>query len=398
MLPMNHQRPLLTVTELTMRIRQVLENGFSLVALQGEISNLKKHTSGHIYFTLKDEHAQISAVLWRSRTPFLSFAPGDGMRVVVTGRVTVYEQRGIYQIEVYSLRAVGVGELQLAFERLKRKLLEEGLFDQARKRKLPEYPERIGIITSRDGAALPDILKILNRRLPSLDVILRPVRVQGEGAAAEIAAAIEDLNTFGGIDLLIVGRGGGSIEDLWAYNEELVARAIFNSRIPVVSAVGHEIDITIADLVADLRAPTPSAAAEMVVKDRQTLLETVGKYWYHIHESIQSALVGKRENIRHLLSSYSFRKPIDLLRQSSQRIDELERNLATAVTHRHAMANSTAGGLQRRLLALNPELTLKRGYAIVSRNGKIITSSKVPTAEDVLDVRFHDGVVRSTVS
>jgi exodeoxyribonuclease VII large subunit len=229
-------------------------------------------------------------------------------------------------------------------------------------------------------------------------VILRPVRVQGEGAAGEIARAIGDLNEYGSIDVLIVGRGGGSIEDLWAYNEEVVARAIYNSTIPVISAVGHEIDFTIADLVADLRAPTPSAAAELVVRDQATLLEHVHKYWYTMHESVHTMLDQHKDTIRHFLASHSFHRPIDLLRQASQRIDELERGLTTSLHHRFAILKSVSQSFHHRLLALDPQQTLKRGYAIVSRNGKLITSSKVPSRDDILEIAFHDGVVRSTVS
>ncbi len=393
----NHAIPL-TVTQVTRRVKQVLESGFPLVTVQGEISNLKRHTSGHVYFTLKDEHAQIAAVLWRSRTAFLSFPPEDGLRVIVSGRLTLYEPRGSYQIEVSGIRPFGVGERQLAFEYLKKKLAAEGLFDPTHKKSLPEYPERIGIITSPDGAALQDILQVLQRRFPGLEVILNPVRVQGEGAAEEIARAIREFNEYGLVDVLIVGRGGGSIEDLWAYNEEMVARAMYDSRIPIISAVGHEIDFTIADLVADLRAPTPSAAAELVVPDRSTVLEHVHKYWYTMHESVHTMLDQHRDTIRHFLTSYSFHRPIDLLRQASQRVDELEKGLTTALHHRFVLSKSTSQALHQRLLALDPQLTLKRGYTIVSRKGKIIASSKIPAKEDILDITFHDGVIRSTVS
>ena len=395
---MNNRTIPFTVTQITRRIRQVLESGFPQVTIEGEISNLKRHTSGHVYFTLKDEHAQIAAVLWRSRAPFLSFPPEDGLRVIVNGRLTLYEPRGSYQVEVSSIRPFGVGEMQLAFEYLKSKLAEEGLFDPAHKKSLPEYPERIGIVTSPDGAALKDILQILKRRFPALEVILNPVRVQGEGAAEEIARAIREFNEYGSVDVLIVGRGGGSMEDLWAYNEEVVARAIYHSAIPIISAVGHEIDFTIADLVADLRAPTPSAAAELVVQDQATVLEHVHKYWYTMHESVHTMLDQHRDTIRHFLTSYSFHRPIDLLKQASQRVDELERGLTTALRHRFILLKSTSHALHQRLLALDPQLTLKRGYTIVSRKGRIITSSKIPAKEDILDIEFHDGVIRSTVS
>jgi exodeoxyribonuclease VII large subunit len=395
--PKEHPIPLLTVTELTRRIKSLLERGIPTIVLQGEISNFKRHTSGHMYFTLKDEHAQIAAVLWRSRTAFLRFPLEDGMSVIVTGKLSVYEPRGSYQIEIYSIRPLGIGELQQAFERLKRLLHAEGLFDPAHKKSLPAYPERIALVTSPDGAAFHDILHILNRRFPALEVILRPVRVQGPGAAKDIADAIREINRLGNVDVMIVGRGGGSLEDLWAYNEEVVARAIYASNVPVISAVGHEIDFTIADLVADLRAPTPSAAAELVVKAREAVLESMYQYWYHMRELVHTRLAEQKEEIRYLLNSYGFHKPVDTLRHSGQRIDELEKDLVTAIHRRLTLSRFSADSLRQRLLALNPEMTLKRGYTIVSRDGVIVTSSLIPAENDVLDIRFHDGVVRSTV-
>ena len=389
---------LLTVTEITRRIKQRLESGFPSVSVQGEVSNFKRHTSGHLYFTLKDETAQISAVMWRSRAAILSFLPEDGMKIIVNGRLTVYEVRGNYQIEVGSMRPLGVGELQLAFEYLKRKLAAEGLFDSDHKKPLPEFPEHIGIVTSPTGAALQDMLNVLRRRFPAVDVILRSVRVQGSGAAEDVASAIDEFNAFAHVDLLIVARGGGSLEDLWAFNEEVVARAIYRSRIPVVSAVGHEIDFTIADFVADLRAPTPSAAAELVVRDRLALLDIVKENWYTLHDRTLEMLRYRKENILHLLKSYSFNKPIDLLRQFSQRVDELDRSLAGGIEHRFALVKATAESLRHRALALDPNLVLKRGYTIVYKDERIIGSSKALDSYDAIDIKFHDGTVRSTVS
>jgi len=391
------EQAVLTVTELTRRIKQTLEAGFPSVVLQGEISNFKHHSSGHMYFTLKDENAQIGAVLWRSRASTLTFAPQDGMKVVVRGHIGVYEVRGSYQIDVASMRPFGVGDLQIAFERLKQKLAAEGLFDIVHKKPLPEFPERIGVITSPTGAALFDILNILRRRFPAVEVILRPVRVQGDGAAADIVEAIKDFNAYGAIDLMIVGRGGGSLEDLWAFNEEIVARAIYASRIPIVSAVGHEIDFTIADFVADLRAPTPSAAAELVVPDGHALLEIVRKNWYSIHEDMLTALSVRRDRIQNLLHSYSFNKPIDLLRQFSQRIDELDRALTSGAAHLFALRKTRCESLMHRIATLDRRLTLKRGYTIVTRNAATITSSAALHRDDDIEIQFHDGFVRSTV-
>jgi exodeoxyribonuclease VII large subunit len=387
-----------TVSEVTRRIKQILEGSFPSVTVQGEISNFKRHTSGHLYFTLKDESAQISCVMWRSRAAGLAFTPDDGMKVIVTGRVTVYEVRGNYQIDASSIRPLGVGELQIAFERLKQKLAAEGLFDQDRKKPLPQYPERIGIVTSPTGAALQDMLKIFRRRYPCLTVILDPVRVQGAGAAEEIARAIGEFNEFGDVELIIAGRGGGSLEDLWAFNEEVVARAIASSAIPVVSAVGHEVDFTIADFVADLRAPTPSAAAEMVVPDRLTLLDILRNNSYTMHEKIAHTLEGHRKNILHLLKSYALNRPVDLFRQFSQRLDELTKSMNLSSAHAAEMARVHAASLFQRLNSLDPDRVLRRGYTIVSRDGRIIGSRALVRPHDELDIRFHDGTVKSTAS
>lgn len=395
---LSQQRTILSVTDLTRKIKQSLESGFPSLAVQGELSNVKLHSSGHLYFTLKDEGAQIAGVMWRSRVAVLAFRPEDGLKVVVTGRITVYEPRGSYQLDASVIRPVGRGDLQAAFEELKRKLAGEGLFDEARKKGLPEFPRRIGIVTSPTGAALQDMLKVLRRRFPGLDVILLPVRVQGPGAAEEIARALDDINAYGEVDLVIVGRGGGSLEDLWAFNEEVVARAIARSRIPVISAVGHEIDFTIADFVADLRAPTPSAAAELAVRDRHTLLETLRTNWYTIQTSMQSILESHRTHIRHLLDSHTFHRPMDLLRQHTQRLDELERSMSVAAGHRLELGLSRLRALQHRLGSLSPEGVLRRGYVLVEKGGGLITSATELDAGDPVDLRFHDGKVHSTVT
>ncbi len=317
---------------------------------------------------------------------------------MVTGRLTVYELRGTYQLDVTSLRPFGVGELQLAFEKLKHRLAAEGLFDAESKKPLPEFPERIGIVTSPTGAAIQDMLKVLRRRFPAVEVVVCPVRVQGPGAAKEIAGAIDDLNRFGGMDVMIVGRGGGSMEDLWAFNEEVVARAIFHSRIPVISAIGHETDFTIADFVADLRAPTPSAAAEMAVRDKATVVETLSNYSYTMYEIVVQMLDSHKTQIRNLLRSYYFNRPVDLLNQYSQRLDELERGMRSSVSHKVQMASGKVNELHHRVMALNPDLVLRRGFAMVSKGGKLVQSSHVLRSKDEVEVTFHDGSVRSTVS
>jgi exodeoxyribonuclease VII large subunit len=386
-----------SVSDLTKKIKGILEMNFKNIALQGEISNCKLHSSGHIYFTLKDEHAQIQGVMWRSRAANLFFTPQDGMKVIARGNITLYEVRGVYQIDVVQLQPLGVGELQMAFERLKQSLAAEGLFDAQRKKPLPLYPASIGLVTSSTGAALRDILNILQRRFPSVEVILNPVKVQGAGAAEEIAMAIRDFNTFGKIDVMIIGRGGGSLEDLWAFNEEIVARAIFDSRIPIVSAVGHEIDFTIADFVADLRAPTPSAAAELVVPNRTDLVEIVRNFHYNCRQLIAEEITSQRENIISLLQSYSFNTPFDRLRQHSQRVDELQRTLRQNLKSKVELTQQHLGSLSKRIASLNPETVLARGYAMVYRDDVIISDAHVLRRDEKIELKFRDGRKSTTV-
>jgi exodeoxyribonuclease VII large subunit len=390
---MSTEKNVVTITELTRQIKQSLETSFPRVWVEGEISNFKHHTSGHLYFTLKDEGAQLSAVMWRSRVSNLTFPPEDGMKVIARGSITVYPPRGNYQIDVEQIQPVGIGELQLAFERLKQKLAAEGLFDPARKKPIPEFPERIGIITSETGAALQDIRSVLSRRHPSVEVILASVRVQGAGAAEEIGDAIEQMNRYGGIDVLIVGRGGGSLEDLWAFNEERVARAIYASKIPIVSAVGHEIDFSIADFVADLRAPTPSAAAELVVRDRTELLEDIGNLCYTMCGAIDTQMSSFRERVASLLTSYSFNRPRDLVREFSQRVDEFDRSLGLSFNHIARTAHQRYDSLRYQLQALNPHGVLKRGYSIVRKEGRIVSSSRLLHRGDEAEIQFHDGTI-----
>jgi exodeoxyribonuclease VII large subunit len=394
---MVEEKNILSVTEITRRIKGVLEMGFSEVWVQGEISNCKNHSSGHLYFTLKDGGASLSAVMWRSRVAQLLFRPNDGMKVIVWGNITVYEPRGNYQIDCLQIQPVGIGELQLAFDRLKQKLSAEGLFDEAHKKPLPEYPQKIGIVTSPTGAAIQDMLNILARRFPALEVIVAPVKVQGIGAAEEIAEAIQDLNSLSDIDVIIVGRGGGSLEDLWAFNEEVVARAIYSSRIPIVSAVGHEIDFSISDFVADLRAPTPSAAAELVVRDRNDVIDILRNFSYTIQNSVVNKLRSSKEKVRSLVGSYSFNKPLDLFRQRSQRVDEMERRLHQIVGQRLTMDRQLAQSFTKRIQSLDPELALKRGYTIVYRNQKIVPSVARLSAKDHVTVKFRDGEAESVV-
>jgi exodeoxyribonuclease VII large subunit len=387
------EKNVITITELTRQIKYSLESSFPRVWVEGEISNFKHHTSGHLYFTLKDEGAQLSAVMWRSRVSYLSFQPEDGMKVTARGSITVYPPRGNYQLDVEQIQPLGLGDLQRAFERLKQKLDAEGLFDAEHKKPIPEFPERIGLVTSETGAALQDIRSVLSRRQPSAEVILAPVRVQGAGAAEEIADAIKDMNQFGDIDVLIIGRGGGSLEDLWAFNEEIVARAIYASKIPIISAVGHEIDFSIADFVADLRAPTPSAAAELAVRDRTELLEDIGNLCYTMRDALDNQLAGLRDRTASVVRSYSFNRPKDLVREFSQRVDELERSLGISFAHVTRIVQQKYKSLRQQLQALNPAGVLKRGYAMVRREGRIVPRAALLDDGDEAEIQFHDGTV-----
>ena len=391
------ENAIFTVSELTRRIKVVLEGGFTNIAVQGEISNFKRHSSGHLYFTIKDESSQLNAVMWRGRASGLFFTPQDGMKVIARGNVTVYEVRGVYQIDVAKLQPLGIGELQMAFERLKAKLDAEGLFAASRKRPLPAYPVRIALVTSPTGAAIRDMVNIIGRRFPAVELLLYPVNVQGPGAAGEIAAAIDDLNAYGGIDVMIVGRGGGSIEDLWAFNEEVVARAIYRSGIPVVSAVGHEIDFTIADFVADLRAPTPSAAAEIVVPEVSEFVENVRNYCYTAGQFLTERLRKERQRLSALLKSYSFNRPHDLIRQHMQHCDDLGRSADRSIAHRAILARQRLEGLQRRIESVDPERILQRGYAMVMKDGAVVSNAAELAPDDPVRMKFHDGTVKAKV-
>jgi exodeoxyribonuclease VII large subunit len=327
-------RRALTVSELTARIRELLAKNFTDVSVQGEISNCRPAQSGHLYFTLKDEKSQVRCVWFKQQMRGMKFRPEDGLKVNVRGSVSVYEARGEYQIYVESMEPVGRGALQLAFEQLKKRLDAEGLFDARRKKPLPVLPRRIGLITSPTGAAVRDVVRILRRRFPNVHLMLFPVRVQGDGSAAEIVRAIEYFNQQKLVDVLIVGRGGGSIEDLWAFNEEIVARAISASKIPVISGVGHETDFTIADFVADVRASTPSAAAEIVVQTRREFDQHVARMLETLGEQIRYRILVRSRRVHELSGRRGFRRPLDLLRQQRQRADELTSRVALGLKAR----------------------------------------------------------------
>jgi exodeoxyribonuclease VII large subunit len=319
------------------------------------------------------------------------------MHVIIRGNITVYEPRGNYQFDCLHMQQEGIGALQIAFERLKKKLNAEGLFDEAHKKSLPLYPQRIGIITSPTGAAIRDIVSVIERRFPLVELFLVPVKVQGIGAAEDIAAAIGLLNSLNNVDVIIAGRGGGSLEDLWAFNEEIVARAIYASDIPIISAVGHEIDFSISDLVADLRAPTPSAAAELAVRDKADVFDVVREYSYSMKEALESIIESNRDTIKHLIGSYAFNRPIDILRQRMQYADDLERRCTQSLAHRIALLLQSAESLSARMTALDPRLALKRGYAVVRRNGNIVSSTAALAENDLITVDMSDGEASAVI-
>src|SRR5246500_5313565 len=321
-------RQILTVSELTGRLRDLLARNFTDIFVQGEISNCREAQSGHIYFTLKDDRAQIRCVFFKQQQRGIKFRPEDGLQVTVRGTISVYEQRGEYQIYVEKIEPVGLGALQLAFDQLKKRLQAEGLFDAARKKPLPLLPSRIGLITSPRGAAVRDVVRILTRRFPNVHLTVFPVRVQGEGAAQEVVKALKFFNAKKFVDVLILARGGGSLEDLWAFNEEIVARAIFDSQIPVISGIGHETDFTIADFVADVRASTPSAAAEVVVQTRREFDRHVKSLQDALGEQMRYRILVLSRRVHELAGRRGFRRPLDLLRQQRQRADELTSRVA----------------------------------------------------------------------
>jgi exodeoxyribonuclease VII large subunit len=388
-----------TVCEITREIRRNIEEGFAPLAVEGEISNFKRHSSGHLYFSLKDAEAQIACVLWRGRSQNLPFQPQDGAKVLAFGTLSVYERQGKYQLDVMWLRPIGAGELQLAFENLKKKLASEGLFDADRKRTIPPFPSRIGVVTSETGAALRDIVSVISRRAPWVQLIVRPARVQGEGAAEDISRAIDEFNEYGGADVLIVGRGGGSLEDLWAFNEEAVARAIARSSIPVVSAVGHEVDFSISDFTADLRAPTPSAAAELVVTDGAELSDRIRTLARRMVRHLNGRIALNAERISGFQKSYGLRRPEERIREHRQRLDDLVRGVETTANRRIFDLRFRYSAVREKLTALNPDAVLSRGYSITTRmrDGRIVTRSGDLQKDDALRIRFAAGSVRGLV-
>lgn len=389
--------PLLSVSQLTRYVKERIDNDMNMQNLwvKGEISNYKRHTSGHLYFTLKDAESTLTCVMFRSKAGFLKFEPIHGMQVLAGGCLSVYERDGRYQLYVENLQPDGVGSLSMAYEQLKEKLTNEGLFDDSWKKRLPLLPRRVGIVTSATGAAIADIVSVSKRRFPGVQLILRPVLVQGDQAPEQISRAIELLNETHDIDVLIVGRGGGSLEELWAFNDERVVRAIFASRVPVISAVGHETDYTLADFVADRRAPTPSAAAEMAVPDQRELKKHLTVMHARMVQAINKHIDRQRMQLFHLMESHVLRRPKTVVNQHKQYIDMLNLRLARAFNGVISEHNHKFTKIAEKLAALNPLAVLKRGYSIARLypQKQIIKTIEDMKPEQEIEVVLSDGSV-----
>jgi len=393
------RRRILSVTELTRRVTDAIEERIGAVWVQGEVSNVSKSVSSHVYLTLKDEHSELRGVIWRSAAGRIGFIPADGEQVLAFGRMTVYGPRGTYQIIIERAEPIGTGALQRALEELKRRLAAEGLFDEAHKKPIPSFPAAVGVVTSSTGAALRDILKVMGRRWPAARVVVSPTRVQGEEAPAEIVEAIRRLERRGEVDVMIVGRGGGSIEDLWAFNDESVARAIFACTVPVVSAVGHEVDFTMADLVADLRAPTPSAAAERVVPDRAELSARAAELARRLPQALSDLIVAARDGLDRMVGRPVMLRPLELVTAPQQRVDELAQRLASSARAQTKLLEERLGGAAARLEGLSPLRVLGRGYSLTTREGEgvPITDASDVSNDEAIVTRFAKGRLRSRV-
>lgn len=391
----------ISVSELTRYLREWMESDELLrdVWVQGEISNLSRPSSGHIYFTIKDEYSALKCVIWRTSAGRASANLQSGLAVEVHGYVSIYERDGAYQLYVDTVRPAGEGSLFQEFLRLKARLEEEGLFDAARKKEIPQVPARIGIVTSPSGAALQDILNTLRRRYPLVEVVLAPAAVQGDNAPAELAASIERLNREPGMDVIIVARGGGSLEDLWAFNDERVVRAVAASHVPIISGVGHETDFTLTDFAADLRAPTPTAAAEQAVPDQMDVRERLLGTQRRLKDALSGIAREEKLNLAEINRKLSQASPLMRVRSDRQRLDELAGRSLTGLQHSFEIKKTQTYGLDQRLKALNPYGVLKRGYAIVTNGAdEIIRSVDQTFQNDALTIRICDGVVPARVS
>lgn len=410
----------LTVTDINNYIKNIVDGDFFLsnVTLKGEISNLKFHTRGHLYFSLKDENSKINAVMFNYKNLGLNFIPKDGMNVIVKGKVSVFTTGGSYQITVSNMKEDGIGNLYILFEELKRRLEREGLFRPEHKKKLPRIPKKVGVITASTGAAVKDIISTINRRFPLTEIILFPTLVQGVGAKENIVKMINEANESD-VDVIILGRGGGSIEDLWAFNEEIVARAIYNSNKPIVSAVGHEIDFTISDFVSDMRAPTPTGAAELVVPSKVEIQSYLKDYKGRIISVINKKIKSYTDTFSKLKNTYILKNPISMYEIDEQKLDNMLEKLGSIMTYKLEREKSELNNLSKmispnmlnrldkekikleniktKLNLLNPENILKKGYSLTLVEGKIVKSINSVKKGSIIDTKFSDGIIKSEV-
>jgi exodeoxyribonuclease VII large subunit len=391
---------IISVSQLNYYVKSVLDSDshLSCVFLTGEISNLTDHyRSGHIYFSLKDKNAVIKAVMFAGNARNLNFKPEEGMKIIARGRVSLYEPTGNYQFYVEDMQPDGIGALTLAFEQLKKKLQSKGLFDSAHKKPIPKFPKSVGVITSPTGAALQDIRNILNRRFPSADIILHPVLVQGNSASEQLVRAVNTFNEYNCADVIIIGRGGGSIEDLWAFNSEELAYAIYASNIPVISAVGHETDFTICDFVSDLRAPTPSAAAELAVPDREELFAFYKSQQQYLTSILENRISKSTQALSDCRSILNNNSPEKLCMNYYQRLSQNQKRMENFANNKLVTATKAVASLGAKLEALNPVSVLQRGYSVTEKDGKIITSVKEVNKDDILKLTFKDGSITTKV-
>lgn len=396
---MNYDAIAVTVSDLNLYIKEKIagDEALNAVVVKGEISNFKNHYTGHLYFTLKDEKSLIKCIMFKSYAERLNFVPKDGMKVMVFGSVSVFERDGIYQIYVKAMKQDGVGDLYEAYEKLKADLEKEGLFDQTHKKKIPLKPNIIGVLTSQTGSVIRDIINVSTRRNPNTYIRLFPVPVQGPGAAEEIARGIKLMNEKNLADVLIIGRGGGSLEDLWPFNEEIVARAIYNSKIPIISAVGHETDFCIADFVADLRAPTPSAAAELANPDIFELKDKINTYKQRIRLALKKKIEVMSLRYEKVMASQAFKVPFKKINEYSLELDKYVRSLETNIKNKHNEEKARFVEKIAKLDTLSPLKTLSRGYSITEKQGKIVNSKKDLKKDDEVELKFFDGAKQAKI-
>ncbi len=386
---------ILSVSEITNSVKKTLEKSFGGIKIVGEISNFKAHFSGHWYFTLKDANAQINCTMWKGNNSRVRFTPEDGMKIIVSGNISVYPPRGSYQIDVRSMKADGVGELQAAYERLKQRLSDEGLFDVDTKKAITRLPKKIGIVTAIDSAAFRDMVSVAERRFPLVELIVASSRVQGDGAAENIAKNIKILDAQG-VDTIIIGRGGGSLEDLWAFNEEIVARTIFDAKTPIISGVGHEIDFTIADFVSDLRAPTPTASMELATPNKDDILKYITDFKVNSLTNVNSIITNFKDEIFGIISSYGFKSHDFIINNNMQSLDNFLFRIENGINQKIINSKSELSLLSNNVESYNVEKVLKRGYTLIEQNSKIITRAKDFDKSKETKIKFYDKEIEIT--